>query len=468
MQPMLMCHKCGRQSDTQPPRSTCLNCGEMLEYTFSEDYLKNAELSGSLTFWRYRPLLPTVEHMVSLGEGGTPLHESRRLSKVIGLSRLYLKDESQNPTNSFRDRCASLIVSNALDLNYDTLIAATAGNLGASLAAYCAKADLNCKLIVPKAVDMGKLAQMIAYDSSIEEHGKTVDESIERAFTLGNETSWYQATFELNPLGIEALKTIAYETAEQTDAPDCVVAPMGSGGTIYALWKGFKELKAAAKTESVPRLIGVQAEGCSPIVQAFLQGSDNIEESQDAETKALAIRIRKPVYGAAALRALKESSGIAVSVSDEEMLSIEKELAQLEGIFAELASSATLACLRKLLDKGAISPSEKVVCIVTSSGLKTTDILNTLTKKGKSLGIGYKLATKERILRLIDLDKTYGYDVWKNIGKGMTLGAVYQHLSELEEKGLVVSVVEGKRRYFKLTSRGHGVLKALDELKSLL
>lgn len=439
-----------------------------MNYQLEEEYLKKVELQGSLTFWRYRPFMPTIENLVTLGEGGTPLHESRRLSKLIGLPRLYLKDESQNPTNSFRDRCGALITSNALDLGYHILVAATAGNLGASLAAYSAKADLNCRLIVPTAIDMGKLAQMIAYDSSIEECGGTVDEAIERASTMGNETYWYQATFELNPLGIEALKTIAFEIAEQIDAPDWVVAPMGSGGTIHALWKAFNELRSTRRIGSLPRLIGVQAEGCSPIVQAFFEKSDDVKTSEDAETKALAIRVKKPAYGRAALRDLKESSGTAVSVSDEEMLNMQKELAQLEGIFAELASSATVACLRKLLADGTIDSSDKVVCLVTSSGLKTTDILNTLNKKIKSVGLGYKLATKERILRLIDLDKTYGYDIWKNMGKGMTLGAVYQHLSELERKGLVASAVDGKRRYLRLTERGQSVLKALDELKSLL
>ena len=466
--PFLICKQCRKGLKTEEPRARCPDCGGLLEYRYDGTYLKTVKFSGPLTFWRYRPLLPKVEHIVSLGEGGTTLHDSKRLRDAIGLRRLYLKDESQNPTNSFRDRCASLIITNAVDLGYDTLVAATTGNLGASLAAYSAKADLSCNLIVPKVVDMGKLAQMIAYDASIEEHGGTVEDAIDHAEKLGKETGWYQATFELNPLAVEALKTIALEVVEQIGVPGWVVAPMGSGGTIYALWKGFKELEVSGRADSMPRLVGVQAEGCSPIVGAFLEEKEHPLRIKKAETRALAICVKRPAYGEAALEALKESRGVAVSVRDEEMLKTEMELAQLEGIFAEPASAATVACLRKLLDRGVLDPSDTVVCLITSSGLKTTDILNTLNKRRKSLGLSYRLATKERILRTIERGRTYGYDLWKRMGKRMTLGAVYQHLSELEDRGLITSYMEGKRRYFELTTRGRNVLRALDELKSLL
>ena len=255
---------------------------------------------------------------------------------------------------------------------------------------------------------------------------------------------------------------------EQIGVPEWIVAPMGSGGTVYALWKGFKELEASGKVDSKPRLVGVQAKGCSPIVGAFLRGEKRPQEIKEAETRALAIRVRKPAYGEAALGSLIESQGIAVSVEDEEMLKTEMELAQLEGIFAEPASSSTVACLRELIDRGFLDPSETVVCLITSSGLKTTDILNTLSKRRKSLGLSYRLATKEKILRIIERGRTYGYDLWKRMGKRMTLGAVYQHLSELENQGLIVSHVQGKRKYFEINSRGLNVLKALEELKSLL
>jgi len=468
-QQSLVCRRCGREFEPEP-RVRCPDCGGLLEYRPGENYLKSMGFTGALTFWRYRAALPKVEHIISLGEGGTPIHKSRRLGDAVGLRNLYLKDESQNPTNSFRDRCASLLLSNAVDLGYDALVAATAGNLGASLAAYSAKADLRCNLIVPQAVDMGKLAQMIAYDASIEEHGETVDESVEHAEKLGEETGWYQATFELNPLTLEALKTVSFEVAEQIGVPDWIVTPMGSGGTLYALWKGFKELKASDKTNSLPRLVGVQAEGCSPIVGAFQMKREQPLEIAEASTKALAICVKRPIYGEAALAALRESDGIAVSIGDEEMFKMERALAQLEGIFAEPASSATVACLKSLLERGVLDSSDRVVCIITSSGLKTTDILSTLNKRSKSLGLGYRLATKERILRIIEKEggRTYGYDIWKRIEKGMTLGAVYQHLSELEERGIISSFVEGNRRYFEITTRGINVLRALEELKSLL
>ena len=195
-------------------------------------------------------MLPPVKHMVSLGEGGTPLHKAERLAKAVGLKDLYLKDETRNPTNSYRDRAAAFLTSNAIDQGFEALVCATNGNMGASLAAYSAKAELICHVLVPKVVDVGKLAQMIAYDAVIEESGDIVDDSIRKAADLAKETGWYQATAELNPLVVEAQKTISFEINEQFTVPDWVIVSMGSGGTIYSLWKGFKELKAARANQT--------------------------------------------------------------------------------------------------------------------------------------------------------------------------------------------------------------------------
>ena len=189
-------------------------------------------------------MLPPVKHMVSLGEGTTPLHKAERLAKAVGLKDLYLKDETRNPTSSYRDRAAAFLTSNAIDQGFEALVCASNGNMGASLAAYSAKAGLICHVLVPKVVDVGKLAQMIAYDAVIEESGDIVDDSIRKAADLAKETGWYQATAELNPLVVEAQKTISYEINEQFAVPDWVIVPMGSGGTIYSLWKGFKELNS--------------------------------------------------------------------------------------------------------------------------------------------------------------------------------------------------------------------------------
>jgi threonine synthase len=448
--------------------SLCPSCGGIIEYRFSKKYLRSVKFSGELRLWRYRSVLPSVKRIVSLSEGGTPLHRAERLGEFIGMENLLLKDETQNPTNSFKDRSGSLMVSDALSLGYDAIVCATNGNHGASIAAYTAKANMACHLIVPKAVDLGKLAQMMMYDTEIVEAGDKIEDAIERSRILTEETGWYQATTELNPLSIEGLKTISYELVEQGAEPDWVVVAMGSGVTLYSLWKGFTELESMGLIEDKPRLIGVQARGCSPIVEAYQKGSKAPEILDRGETRATAIRVMEPLFGGCALHAIRDSYGFAISVSDDDMIEGGRHMAKYEGIFAEPASAATVACLTSLVDSGAIDSTDVVVSLITSSGLKTQDILRGLSKRKRSPGIAFRFSTKENILRLIAKENTYGYAIWKRIGKEMTLGAVYQHLSDLEERGLIKGNPRGKRKIFEITERGKRVLSALDELQVLL
>ncbi len=462
---MLQCTKCSSIFEPFPPKSKCEKCGGILEYVYE---LKSFKFEGEFGFWRYRSLLPEVKNIISLGEGGTPLHKAQRLAREVGLEALNLKDETRNPTSSFRDRCAALMVSNAVDLNYDVIVCASNGNLGASLAAYCAKIGLSCQVIVPELMDMGKLAQMIIYDAIIEEHGRTVDESIKRAESLAAEMGWYQATAELNPLTIEAQKTIAYEVVEQLGTPEWFIVPMGSGGTIYSIWKGFKEMLSFGMIDSLPKMVGVQPQGCAPIVKAYLEKKFKPVTVLKPFTRALGVLVGSPLYGRLALKAINISGGTAVSVEDNEILEAEQNIAKFEGIFAEPSSSATIAALKKLVKEGIIDRKEKVVCLITGSGLKTTDVLQALTKRRKTALLGFDLSTKEKILRILSQGDTYGYDLWKKLGKIMTRTAIYQHLSNLHEKGLVTSYEKGGRKYVKITRRGRRFLKAVDELKTFL
>ncbi|MEM3616446.1 MAG: threonine synthase [Candidatus Bathyarchaeia archaeon] len=464
----LVCMACGAKFEDYPPQYVCKKCGSPLEYKCDDETLKKARFIGSFAFWRYKKLLPKVRNVVSMGEGGTPLIKARRLAKSVGLDYLFFKDETRNPTNSFRDRCAALIVSNAVDLGYKSVVCATNGNLGASLAAYCAKSGLTCHVVVPRNVDMGKLAQMLIYDAIIEEHGEIVDDSLERADELAKEMGWYQGSAEFNPLSIEALKTIAYEVYEQMGVPDWFIASMGSGGTLYAVWKGFKELKIRGEVDSTPKMVGVQAEGCSPIIKAYMQNSQEPALKTKPSTHALAILVKNPCYGKLALKAIQESRGTATSVSDEEIFSAEQEIAKLEGVFAEPASAATYAALKKFVNEQVIDKGDKVVCLITGSGLKATDILQALTKRRKTVVVGLELSTKEKILRILSEKDAYGYELWNKLGKIMTRAAIYQHLSELSKNGLVSSYEKDGRRYFKITKRGMKALRAFDNLKLLL
>ncbi len=348
------------------------------------------------------------------------------------------------------------------------MICASNGNLGASLAAYSAKSGLTCHIIVPRNVDMGKLAQMLIYDALIEEHGEIVDESVERAESLARETGWYQATAELNPLAIEAQKTIAYEIVEQFGVPDWFVVSIGSGGTIHSIWKGFKELQALGTIDELPKLVGVQADGCAPIVNAHLRNENEPIAIPKPSTHALGILVRNPVNGRWALNAMTESKGVAIAASDSEIFVAEQEIARLEGIFAEPASSATIAALKKLAHQGIIDKKDTVVGLITGSGLKATDVLQALAKKRKTAVVGLELSTKEKILHILSRRDTYGYDLWKKLGKTMTRAAVYQHLNNLLQRGVVVAYKKNGRKYFKITKRGERVLQAIDELKVLL
>jgi threonine synthase len=191
-------------------------------------------------------------------------------------------------------------------------------------------------------------------------------------------------------------------------------------------------------------------------------------EHVKGETVASAIRVSEPIYGELALKALKESGGLAVSVSDDDMVAAGKDIAKYEGIFAEPASSAPVACLKQDAVRNLITQGDTVVCLVTSSGLKTDDILSSLTKHKKAPRLGSRLATKERILKIISQQPTHGYAIWKSLGSEMTLGAVYQHLTDLENRGLISSSSEGKRKLLEVTEKGRRVVQALDELQVLL
>ena len=462
-EPTLRCVNCGKETQLYPLKSTCEGCGGTLEYATQLPQASVLNFSGQ-GFWKYKQLLPPVKHMISLGEGATPLHKAERLAKTMGLTEVYLKDETRNPTNSYRDRAAAYLTSNAIDLGYETLVCATNGNMGASTAAYAAKAGLLCHVLVPKVVDVGKLAQMIAYDAVIEESGEILDESIQKASAMAKETKWYQATAELNPFVVEAQKTISYEISEQLHVPNWIIVPMGSGGTIYSLWKGFKELKELGLTKSLPRMVGVQTEGCAPIVNRLTQQSP---PTCNPSTRALAILVGEPLQSDLAIKTIKESNGLALTVSDADILNAEMQIAKLEGVFAEPASSAAVAALSKI--KGdRISKDDSVVCLITGSGLKATDVLQALTKKQKTAGLGAAVSTKQKILKVLSEQDAYGYDLWKQLGRTMTRGAVYQHLNELSDRGLVVSYEEGGKRFFRITERGRKVLSAFDEISLLV
>ncbi|MFX1461909.1 MAG: pyridoxal-phosphate dependent enzyme [Promethearchaeota archaeon] len=408
---------------------------------------------------------------MSLGEGGTPCRNSKKYGEKIGLEKLFFKDETQNPTNSFKDRAAALLVSHARSWDFEKIVCASNGNQGASIAAYSSLEGIECSNIIPKEIDVGKKAQMIAYNSDLKIIGETVDDAIDYVLNNKNFEDYYQATPELNPLTLEAQKTIAFEIVNQIKVPDWIIIPMGSGELLVSLWKGFNELKEMKITNNIPKLIGVQSQSSSPIVNEFLNNSKKEKETLNVSKQiALGILVKKPIYKDLAIKCIKESKGTVIAIPEKLILSSIEELIRTEGIFAEPSSALTLASIQLLDQKQMFEPKDKIVCLITGSGLKAPYILEAISSQAKTTGKGSIIITKLKILSQISLSSIKGItgtDIKETMGT-ISLAAIYQHLKELETRKLISRKKEGKNVLYFITDSGKKVLDALDVLITLL
>ncbi len=406
-----------------------------------------------------------------MGEGGTPCRASKRLSEKLHINNLFFKDETSNPTNSFKDRAAALLVSHARSWNFNKIVCASNGNQGASIAAYSSLERIECSNIIPKEIDVGKKAQIIAYDSELKIVGETVDESIDYVLNNKDFKDYYQGTPELNPLTIEAQKTIAYEIINQIESPNWVVIPMGSGELLVSLWKGFNDLKEIKIIDHIPKLIGVQSQSSSPIINEFFNNSEHKKETpKSSKSIALGILVQKPIYKDLAIKCIKESEGTVIAVPEKLILSSIEELIRDEGIFAEPSSALTFASVQLLDQKQMFESKDNIVCLITGSGLKAPYILEAISSQTKTTGKGSIIITKLKILSLISLSSIKGItgtDIKETMGT-ISLAAIYQHLKELEIKGLISRKKEGKNVLYFITDSGKKVLDALDVLITLL
>ncbi|MHA1844309.1 MAG: pyridoxal-phosphate dependent enzyme [Promethearchaeota archaeon] len=433
-------------------------------------YKKKREIKN---FWDFKHVLPKIgrEFMISLGEGATPCRVSKRLGKILGINHLFLKDEIQNPTNSFKDRTAALLISHARSWNYHKVICASNGNQGASIAAYTSLEGMDCLNIIPMEVDVGKKAQMIAYNSRIIEKGNTVDDALKEALKENYKKKYYQCTPEFNPLTLEGEKTIAHEIFLQIGMPNWVIIPMGSGGLLISIWKGFKELIELDLIHEMPKLVGVQSQACAPIVNSFHENDLSYKKNPlTLKSHALGIMVKKPIYQSLVIKALKENNGMALAIPENLILTSEAELARNEGIFAEPASVLTIAALKILIKEGIIQKDDAVVCLITGSGLKTPHVLEALSSRTKTAGLGGILSTKLKILSQISLSNQtgiYGTKI-KETMSTISLPAIYQHLKELESKNLIYRKKKGKYVYYFISEKGQKVLEALEILINLL
>ena len=379
----LVCMDCGKKYP-KLPISACKNCWGPLEVEYDYEALRESISikefeKRPFDLWRYRELLPIEDYskMVSLGDGGTPLHRCKRLEKVIGVNEIYVKDDTVNPTFSFKDRPSSIGVSKCLEFGIDVVGCASTGNLAAAVAAHAAKAGLDCFILVPETVELNKIVQMATYGAHIVAIKGTYDEANALGVMAAEYFGWGLVNINIRPYYVEGSKTLSYEIANQMEwtFPDHVIVPLGSGGLLCSVYKGFKELETIdLSSDEIPRISGTQPIGCAPIVKAFRDGTNMIPiENPDTVVKSLAIG--NPASGYQVIDIIKETDGTADAPTDKEILDAGKLLAKTEGIFAEPAGSVTLATLIRLVEREEIDSDEKIVLLVTGSGFKA---LNTI------------------------------------------------------------------------------------------
>lgn len=377
----LACSACGTKYDAARLQNLCAKCAKPLLAQYDLGAASRAltrEVLASRaerSLWRYREVLPLARNVepISLGEGGTPLLRAKRFGDQLGLTDLWIKDESLNPTQSFKARGMSVAVSMAKYLGATKLAVPSAGNAGGALAAYAARAGLEAHVFMPRDTPRANIiecretgAQVTLIDGLITDCGAEI---VRRKTAEG----WFDVSTLKEPYRAEGKKTLGYELAEQFEwsLPDVVVYPTGGGTGLIGMWKAFDEMKTLGWIGAKrPRMISVQAEGCAPISRAFHSRADFADEFPDAQTSASGLRVPKAVGDFLMLRILRESRGTATTVSDAEMLRAVREVGAAEGLFVAPEGAACFAALRKLRDTRQISPDETIVIFNTGSGIK--------------------------------------------------------------------------------------------------
>lgn len=376
----LECAACGLQHEARRLQNLCIECGKPLLVRYdlrrvAASLTKESLATRRADLWRYREVLPVEqdEHIVCLGEGWTPLLHASRLGAELGMSALYIKDESQNPTQSFKARGMTAAVSMAKELGATKLAVPSAGNAAGALAAYAARAGLDAFIFMPRDTPRANLveceqlgAHVVLLDGLITDCGAEV---ARRKDAEG----WFDVSTLKEPYRVEGKKTLGYELAEQLawTLPDVIVYPTGGGTGLIGMWKAFDEMEELGWIdEKRPRMVSVQAEGCAPIVRAFAAGKRFADEFPNAATTASGLRVPRAIGDFLILDAVRASNGTAIAVTDDELLRATREIGAAEGIFAAPEGAACLPALRQLLASGAVEPDERVVLFNTGAGVK--------------------------------------------------------------------------------------------------
>jgi threonine synthase len=376
----LECAACGIKYEAQRLHNLCTECGKPLLVRYD---LKRA--AASLTkeslrgrapdLWRYREVLPVEqdENVVTLGEGFTPLVHASRLGAQLGLSRLYIKDEGQNPTQSFKARGMAAAVSMAKELGARKLAVPSAGNAAGALAAYAARAGLEAHIFMPNDTPVANVIECEQTGAHVTLMAGLITDCGAEVGRRKEAEGWFDVSTLKEPYRIEGKKTMGYELAEQFDwdLPDVIMYPTGGGTGLIGMWKAFDEMEQMGWIGSKrPRMVTVQAAGCAPIVRAFEEGKRFADEFPNAQTTASGLRVPKAIGDFLIIDALRASGGTAIAVTDEELIAATKEIGAAEGIFCAPEGAACLPALRKLMADGSVKPDERVVLFNTGSGVK--------------------------------------------------------------------------------------------------
>lgn len=385
----LECTRCQKRIPPDTPLFICPDCQGILDVKWDYKKLKQENLKAMwqktvrTDIWRYLPLLGVEKpaSLETLRVGNTPLYRARKLGDVLGLRHLYVKDEGMNPTQSLKDRASVVATLQAIAAKKTVIACASTGNAASSLAGNAAKLGLKAVIFVPARAPSGKLAQLLAYDALV----IRVAGDYRAAFSLSEfaieHYGWLNRNAAINPYLIEGKKTVALEIAEDLDfsVPDIVVVSVGDGCTIGGVYKGFVDLFELGITDRIPRIIGVQADGCNPFVRAFATHKPLEPMAENTLADSIAVGIpRNPIK---AMRAVEESGGTWISVSDEKMFAAMRLLGKTEGIFSEPAAAAGIAGMIQAVEDGVIQKDECVVCISTGNGLKDTKTALDVLKK---------------------------------------------------------------------------------------
>jgi threonine synthase len=411
------CHRCGREYPPADVLYTCPNDGANLDVRLDLDRIRSTSSPGAIaasrepSIWRYLPLLPvgTPGHVGTplWAVGWTPLFTPRRLGDKLGLRHLYMKDDGRNPTASFKDRASAVVVARAQEIGAGTVVTASTGNAGAALAGMAAAAGQPAVILAPRTAPPAKVAQLLIFGATV----LLVDGTYDQAFDLTVEAAaalgWYCRNTGYNPFTAEGKKTAAFEICEQLSlvstesdgetwtAPDAVVVSVGDGNIISGLHKGFRDLLELEWIPRMPRLVGIQAAGSAAVYQAFAAGATEIAPIR-SETIADSISVDLPRDGLRALRAVRDSGGTLLTVDDQAILDAIAELGRVEGIFVEPAAAAAYAGLVEAARRRQVEPEEKVVVLLTGSGLK--DVRAAMQAAGEATVIEPSLASLRRAL----------------------------------------------------------------------